>query len=158
MRRLANVLDKLPKRLQPKAKRALREIMYADCRADAESLIERFGCEYEEKYPRAVASLVRDREQLLTFFDFPGAHWQHIRTTNPIESAFSTVRLRQRVTKGAGTRTKGLTMAFKLLAMAQDRWRRLRSPHLVSLVRDGVTFSNGIQVEQRQPTDRKVAA
>jgi transposase-like protein len=156
--RLANVLDKLPKRLQPKAKRALREIMYAENREDAEALMERFGGEYAEKYPRAVASLMRDREQLLTFFDFPGAHWQHLRTTNPIESAFSTVRLRQRVTKGAGTRTKGLTMAFKLLAMAQERWRRLRSPHLVSLVRDGVTFSNGIQVEATETTDRKVAA
>ncbi len=156
--RLGNVLDKLPKRLQAKAKRALREIMYADSREDAENLMERFGCEYEEKYPRAVTSLVRDREKLLTFFDFPGAHWQHIRTTNPIESAFSTVRLRQRVTKGAGTRTKGLTMAFKLLAMAQERWRSLRSPHLVSLVRAGVTFTNGIQVEQSKTTDRKVAA
>lgn len=156
--RVANVLDKLPKRLQPKAKRALREIMYAEGREDAESLMERFGSEYEEKYPRAVASLVRDREKLLTFFDFPAAQWQHIRTTNPIESAFSTVRLRQRITKGAGTRTKGLTMAYKLLAMAQERWRRLRSPHLVSLVRAGVTFTNGIQVQQSETTDRKVAA
>ena len=156
--RLANVLDKLPKRLQPKAKRGLREILYAESREDAASRIERFRCEYEEKYPRAVASLVRDRETLLTFFDFPGAHWQHIRTTNPIESAFATVRLRQRVTKGAGTRTKGLTMAFKLLAMAQERWRRLRSPHLVSFVRDGVTFSNGIPMEASHTADRKVAA
>jgi transposase-like protein len=156
--RLANVLDKLPKRLQPKAKRALREIMYAEAREDAESLVVQFAEAYGAKYPKAVASLRRDQAELLTFFDFPAEHWQHIRTTNPIESAFATVRLRQRVTKGAGSRTKALTMAFKLLAMAEQRWRRLRAPHLVALVRKGISFTNGMQDIQGQTEDRKVAA
>lgn len=156
--RLANVLDKLPKRLQAKAKRALREIMYAETREDAHAGIARFAEDYGAKHPKAVTALRRDAQQLLTFFDFPAAHWQHIRSTNVIESAFATVRLRQRVTKGAGSRTKGLTMAFKLLAMAQDRWRRLKSPHLLPLVWAGIPFANGVQAEKRQSTDRKVAA
>ncbi len=100
--RLANVLDKLPKRLQPKAKAHLREIMNAESRAAAQEEIERFREEYGAKYPKAVASLVRDQDQLLAFFDFPAEHWKHLRTTNPVESTFATVRLRQRVTKGAG--------------------------------------------------------
>jgi transposase-like protein len=156
--RLANVLDKLPKRLQAKAKRALREIMKAETRENAESLIDRFAEDYGAKYPKAVTCIRRDQNKLLTFFDFPAAHWQHIRTTNPIESAFATVRLRQRVTKGAGSRTKALTMAYKLLAMAEQRWRCLRAPHLVALVRSGVKFSNGMQEEQNQSQDRKAAA
>ncbi len=156
--RLANVLDKLPKRVQPHAKRALREIMYAATREDAELLIHRFATEYGDKYPKAVTSLRRDQAQLLTYFDFPAAHWQHIRSTNPIESAFATVRLRQRVTKGAGSRTKGLTMAFKLLRMAEQRWRRLKSPHLLPLVRAGIPFTNGVQATHTHTTDRKVAA
>ena len=107
---LARVLDKLPKRLQAKAKRALHEIMYASCREDAEAEIERFREDYGAKYPKAVESLVRDEDCLLTFFDFPAEHWQHLRTTNAIESTFATVRIRQRVTKGAGSRTKALLM------------------------------------------------
>ena len=144
--RLARVLDKLPKRLQAKAKRALHEIMYADCREDAEAEIERFAEDYGAKYPKAVESLRRDEDCLLSFFDFPAEHWQHLRTTNAIESTFATVRLRQRVTKGAGSRTKALLMAFKLLDMAQKRWRRVTAPHLVALVREGVPFTNGTQV------------
>ena len=144
--RLARVLDKLPKRLQAKAKRALHEIMYAPCREDAEAGIESFASEYGAKYPKAVESLRRDQDCLLSFFDFPAEHWQHLRTTNAIESTFATVRLRQRVTKGAGSRTKALLMAFKLLDMAQKRWRRVNAPHLVALVREGVPFTNGTQV------------
>ena len=144
--RLARVLDKLPKRLQAKAKRALHEIMYAECREDAEAEIERFAEDYGAKYPKAVESLRRDQDSLLSFFDFPAEHWQHLRTTNAIESTFATVRLRQRVTKGAGSRTKALLMAFKLLDMAQKRWRRVNAPHLVALVREGVPFTNGTQV------------
>ena len=117
-------------------------------REDAELLIHRFATEYGDKYPKAVTSLRRDQAQLLTYFDFPAAHWQHIRSTNPIESAFATVRLRQRVTKGAGSRTKGLTMAFKLLRMAEQRWRRINAPHLVPLVRAGVAFRDGLAVER----------
>jgi len=143
--RLANVLDKLPNRLQAKAKRALHEIMNAETREYAAEGIERFTSEYEAKYPKAVASLRRDPELLLTFFDFPAEHWQHIRSTNVIESPFATVRLRQRVTKGAGSRTKALLMAFKLLDMAQQRWRRINAPHLAALVAAGAQFIDGVQ-------------
>ncbi len=144
--RLKNVLDKLPKRLQAKAKRALHEIMYAASRDDAETEIKRFCKDYGAKYPKAVESLLRDQDCLLTFFDFPAEHWQHLRTTNAIESTFATVRLRQKLTKGAGSRNKALLMAYKLLDMAQKRWRRVNAPHLVALVRDGVAFDDGTQV------------
>jgi transposase-like protein len=146
--RIANVLDKLPKRLQGKAKEALHEVMYAESREAAQESIERFARDYEAKYPKAVASLRRDEELLLTFFDFPAEHWQHLRTTNVIESPFATVRLRQRATKGAGSRRKGLMMAFKLLEMAQKRWRRINGAQLVPLVRAGVRFIDGIQAER----------
>jgi transposase-like protein len=152
--RLANVLDKLPQRLQPKAKRALHEIMNAPTRADAETAIVRFAAEYQAKYPKAVVSLERDREKLLTYFDCPAEHWIHLRTTNPVESPFSTVRLRQRVTKGAGSRTKGLMMAFKLLEMAEQRWRKLNAAHLLPLVRANMKFVDGIQ--QERPDRRTV--
>jgi transposase-like protein len=112
--RIANVLDKLPKRLHAKARAALHEIMRAETRKAAEQAIERFAHDYSAKYPKAVASLRRDEELLLTFFDFPAEHWLHVRTGNVIESPFATVRLRQRVTKGAGSRQKGLLMGFKL--------------------------------------------
>src|SRR5213593_3935481 len=156
--KLANVLDQLPQGLQPKAKRALREMMYAATRAEADELIDRFAAVYEPKYPKAAECLVSDREALLTHFDFPAEHCLHIRTTNPVESAFATVRLRQRVTKGAGSRTKGLTMAFKLLAMAEQRWRRVNGAHLLPLVRAGVRFVDGVQVERQEEKDRKDAA
>jgi transposase-like protein len=146
--RIANVLDKLPKRLQARAKQALHEIMEAETRENAQEAIERFTADYGAKYSKAVASLRRDEELLLTFFDFPAEHWQHLRTTNVIESPFATVRLRQRVTKGAGSRQKGLLMAFKLLEMAQQRWRRINRPQLVPLVRAGVEFVEGVQVER----------
>jgi len=155
--RLGNVLDKLPQRLQPKAKRALHDIMNAATRTEAEAGISTFVAEYEPKYPKAVASLTRDQDKLLTFYDFPAEHWVHLRTTNPVESPFSTVRLRQRVTKGAGSRTKGLMMAFKLLEMAEKRWRRLNAPHLVALVRAGVKFVDGVQ-QERPDTGVKDAA
>jgi len=152
--RLVNVLDKLPKGLQPKAKRALHEIMNAETRAQAELLIERFADEYRAKYPKAVESLRRDEEKLLTFYSMPAEHWRHLRTTNPIESPFATVRLRQRVTKGAGSRTKGLTMAFKLLLMAQARWRKLNGAALLPLVRAGVTFEDGKRIEREDTKKR----
>ena len=142
--KLANVLDKLPQRQRPRAKRALHEIMYAPTRADAEKGIGAFVKEFGAKYPKAAACLVEDREALLAFFAYPAEHWLHLRTTNLIESPFSTVRLRQRVTKGAGSRSKGLLMAFKLLDMAQRRWRRLNGAHLLPLVRAGVRFVDGL--------------
>jgi putative transposase len=156
--RLANVLDKLPKRLQPKATRALREIMNAATCADAEAAITAFTAEYQAKYPKAVASLDRDQEKRLTFFDFPAEHWLHLRTTNPVESPFSTVRLRQRVTKGAGSRAKGLVMAYKLLVMAEERWRKLNAPHLLPLVQAKVKFVDGIQQSRNEEARGKEAA
>ncbi len=156
--KMGNVLDKLPKRLQPKAKRALREIMYAETRAHAEEAMDVFIAEYEAKYPKAAACLDADRDRLLTHFALPAEHWQHVRASNVIESPFATVRLRQRVTKGAGSRTKGLLMAYKLLEMAQQRWRRLNGAHLLPLVRAGVTFIDGVQQERNNEGDRKVAA
>ena len=123
--KLANVLDKLPKRLQPRAKRALHEMMYAERRTDCEAARTRFEAEYQPKYSKAVESLTAHWERLVTFFDFPAEHWKHLRTTNVIESPFATVRLRERATRGAGSRTKGLLMAFKLLEMAQLRWRHM---------------------------------
>lgn len=152
--RLANVLDKLPKRLQPKAKRALHEIMNADTKEGAERMTDRFVRDYEAKYPKAVASLRRHGDKLLTFFDFPAEHWLHIRSTNAIESSFATVRLRTRVTKGAGSRSKALTMAFKLLDMAEKRWRRINAPELAQRVANGDRFQDGILVRE----DRKDVA
>jgi putative transposase len=144
LHKLWNVLDKLPKRLQPKAKRALHEIMESATREDAEKAMEAFRREHEAKYPKAVECLLKDADSLLAFFDFPAEHWRHIRTTNAIESVFATVRLRTRVTKGAGSRKAGLMMAYKLMDAASGRWRALHGAHLVKSVLDGETFKDGI--------------
>ena len=141
--KLGNILDTLPKRLQPRVKAALHEVMYAETREQAREAITRFAAQYGAKYPKAVTTLEKDADVLLTFFDFPAEHWKHLRTSNVIESPFATVRLRQRVTKGAGSRTKGLLMAYKLLDMAQVRWRRLDGAHLLPLVRAGTMFEDG---------------
>jgi transposase-like protein len=156
--RTANVLDKLPKRLQPRAKKHLHEIFQAETKEVAQEQVEVFQREYGDRYPKAVASLVRDEEKLLTYYDFPAAHWQTIRSTNVIESAFATVRLRQRVTKGAGSRARGLAMAHQLLAMAQKRWRRIRSPHLVQELLAGTKFLDGRTVNHDDEGVRKSAA
>jgi putative transposase len=148
--KLVNVLDKLPKRLQPRAKEMLHEIMYAPDRESALEEIEHFSEEYDARYPKAVETLTKDQDQLLTFFDFPAEHWVHLRTTNPIESTFSTVKARTRTTKGAGSRKAGLAMAFKLLLAAEKRWRRVNAPHLVALVKAGVKFPKG-KAEMLQP-------
>jgi transposase-like protein len=154
--KLGNVLDKLPKRLQPRAKALLREAMYADTREHAREAMGRFTEEYEAKYPKAVECLRADEEPLLTHFDFPAEHWKHLRTSNVIESPFATVRLRQRVTKGAGSRSKALLMAFKLLDMAQQRWRKLNGAELLPLVRAGVRFVDGVRQErEKKGTERK---
>jgi putative transposase len=156
--KLGNILDKLPKRLQPRVKAALHEVMYADTRAHAREAITRFATEYGAKYPKPVATLEQDADALLTFFDFPAEHWKHLRTSNVIESPFATVRLRQRVTKGAGSRTKGLLMAYKLLDMAQARWRRLDGAHLLPLVRDGSIFVDGVPPVRKRNKPRARAA
>ena len=149
--KLANVLDKLPQRLQPRAKSVLHEMMYAERRADCEAAKLRFDTEYQAKYPKAVESLTAHWERLVTFFDFPAEHWKHLRTTNVIESPFATVRLRERATRGAGSRTKGLLMAFKLLDMAQQRWRRLDATYFLPLVRAGVKFKDGVRLDPVEP-------
>jgi putative transposase len=143
--KIRNILDKLPKRLQPRAKDMLHEIMYAPDRESAREDIERFEEEYGARYPKAVECLLKDRDTLLTFFDFPAEHWIHLRTTNPIESPFATVRARTRRTKGAGSRKAGLAMAFKLALACQDHWRRINAPGLVEPVRAGVEFKDGKQ-------------
>jgi transposase-like protein len=153
--KMVNILDKLPKRLQGKAKRILRDAMNAETKDEANEHLDTFEATFSPKHDKAVKCLTKDRDSLLTFFDFPTEHWKHLRTSNPIESAFSTVRLRQRVTKGAGTRTKALTMAFKLLDMAQKRWRRLNGSHLLPLVRAGATFVDGALFERDDKPDRK---
>jgi len=153
----ANVLDALPKRLHRQAKAAIHEIYQAETRTDADAGIDEFVGVYADKYPKAVAKLIKDRDVLLTFYDFPAAHWVHLRTTNPIESTFATVRARTKVTKGAGTRRRGLVMAYKLLDAAQDRWRKVNSPELVVQVRAGIEFKNGIRVERRTEESRDAA-
>jgi len=156
----ANVLDSLPKRLQPRAKSLLHEMAEAPSRADARKALERFRSELDAKYPKAVAKLDKDWEELTAFFDFPAEHWRHLRTTNPIESSFATVKLRTRVTKGAGSKKAALAMAYKLLDAAQQRWRRFNGHELVTDVLAGVKFKDGIKVtdDDTTTTDEKVAA
>lgn len=158
--KIANVLDALPKRLQPDAKRLLHEMMEAPTRADARRALERFRERFDAKYPKAVAKLDRDWQHLIAFYDFPAEHWRHLRTSNAIESSFATVKLRTRVTKGAGSKKAALAMAYKLLAAAQERWRRFNGHELVADVLAGATFKDGIRVteDDTTTTDERVAA
>src|SRR5574337_513148 len=125
MHKTGNVLDKLPKHIQPRAKQNLHQIWMAETKAEAEKAFDHFIASYEAKYPKATECLAKDREVLLTFYDFPAEHWIHLRTTNPIESTFATVRLRTAKTRGMLTRDTMLTMVFKLSMSAKKRWRRL---------------------------------
>jgi putative transposase len=147
----ANVLDKMPKRLQPQAKAMLHEIWMSDTRENAHRAFDLFVATYLAKYLKACECLSKDRDVLLTFYDFPAEHWIHLRTTNPIESTFATVRLRTKRTKGCGTRTACLTMVFKLMQSAQKRWRTLNGSERIPDVIQGIPFVNG----EKQP---KVAA
>jgi transposase-like protein len=158
--KIARALDALPKRLQPRAKGMLHEIMEAPTRADARAALERFRGEFDAKYPKAVAKLDRDWAALTAFYDFPAEHWRHLRTSNAIESSFATVKLRTRVTKGAGSKKAALAMAYKLLDAAQERWRRFNGHELVSDVLAGVKFKDGIRVtdDETTTTDERVAA
>ncbi len=149
----ANVLNVLPKSAQPAARRAIAEIRDATDRAHALKAIEVFAVDYGAKWPKAVAKITDDTEVLLSFFDFPAEHWIHLKTTNPIESTFATVRLRTKVTKGPGSKGAGLAMAFKLIESAADRWRAVNAPHLVALVRAGATFRNGLLVERSDDSE-----
>jgi transposase-like protein len=146
--KIANVLAALPKSAHPGAKKALAEIWNAEDRQHALAAEKAFSAAYAAKFPKATAKITDDLDQLLAFYDYPAEHWIHLRTTNPIESTFATVRHRTKVTKGPGSRAAGLAMAFKLIESAQDRWRAVNAPHLVALVRAGATFINGKLVER----------
>ena len=145
----ANVLAALPKRLQPAAKTAIASIYSAESRTDAIDAARRFADSFAD-HPKATKKITGELDTLLAFYDYPTEHWIHLRTTNPIESTFATVRLRTRVTRGAGSRQAALAMAYKLLDAAQDRWRRINAPHLVPLVRAGAVFIDG-QPQERNP-------
>ena len=140
----ANVLNKMPKSVQPRAKEALHEIWMAETRDAANKAFDRFLEKYGAKYEGACECLKKDRAELLTFYDFPAEHWKHLRTTNPIESTFATIRLRHRRTKGNGTRKASLAMMFKLAQAAQKRWRRLNGPEQMALILQGRTFVDGV--------------
>jgi putative transposase len=144
----ANVLDKLPKRLQPAAKEQLHQIWMAEKKADAQQAFDTFLETYHAKYPKAVECLQKDRDVLLAFYDFPAEHWIHLRTTNPIESTFATVRLRHRKTKGNGTRKACLTMVYKLMESAAKRWRLLNGSDFLPEVIAGVQFIDGIKPQE----------
>ena len=147
----ANVLDKLPKRLQPGAKERLHNIWMSDTREHANEAFDLFLKTYQAKYPKACECLAKDRDVILTFYDFPAEHWIHIRTTNPIESTFATVKHRQRKTKGNGSRLACLTMVFKLMESAAKKWRILNGANVLPDVIQGTQFIDGIK-------ENKVAA
>jgi transposase-like protein len=150
--KIANVLSALPKSAHPSAKKALAEIWNAEDLDHARRAVAAFKLAYGAKFAKAVAKVTDDLDELLAFYDFPAEHWIHLRTTNPIESTFATVRHRTKVTKGPGSKAAGIAMAFKLIEAAQARWRAVNAPHLVALVRAGATFNKGKLVERRTTT------
>jgi putative transposase len=145
----ANVLNKLPKSMQPKVKASLHEIWMASTRDEAYKAFDNTIALYRAKYPKAMECLVKDKEELLSFYDFPAEHWIHIRTTNPIESAFSTVRLRTHKSRNCGSRDTTLAMVFKLMEVAQKRWIKIRGFSLLTLVVNNVKFIDGVQVSEQ---------
>jgi len=151
-----NVLAALPKSAHPGAKAALAQIWGAEDREHALKAAKAFQDSYGAKWPKATAKITEHLDVLLAFYDYPAEHWIHLRTTNPIESTFATVRLRQRVTKGPGSRAAGVAMAFKLIESAQHRWRAVNAPHLVSLVRAGATFQKGKLVERPNESGEQI--
>ncbi len=149
----ANILNCLPKSLQPKAKAALQEIWMAETKEDAEKAFDSFLDRFGDKYPKAAECLRKDREDLLAFYDFPAVHWVHIRTTNPIESTFSTVRLRTRKTRNCGSRETILAMVFKLIQSAEKRWKRIKGFDLIGEVIGGVVFKDGVRATDQPDRD-----
>jgi transposase-like protein len=156
--KIANILGALPKSAHPGAKKALAEIWNAEDRRHALDAVTSFQAAYGAKFPKAVAKLTDDLDELLAFYDYPAEHWIHLRTTNPIESTFATVRHRTKITRGPGSRSAGLAMAFKLIEAAQGRWRAVNAPHLVALVRAGAVFVAGKLVERPDETPQPEAA
>jgi transposase-like protein len=153
--KMANILNKLPKSVQPKVKADLQEIWMAQTREQAHKAFDRTLKRFEAKYPKAMACLAKDRDELLAFYDYPAEHWVHIRTTNPIESTFATVRLRTKRSRNCGSRTTTLAMVFKLLQSAQKRWRRIKHFQKLELVVNNVKFQDGEQVIDQ--SDRNAA-
>ncbi len=151
----ANVLNKLPKSMQPKVKEALHDIWMAATRDDAFTAFDRAQARFSAKYPKAMACLAKDRKEMLAFYDFPAEHWAHIRTTNPIESTFATVRLRTKRTRNCGSRDTTLAMVYKLLESAQKNWKRIKGFKLLTLVVNNVEFKDGEQVTDQ--SDRNAA-
>jgi transposase-like protein len=156
--KIANVLGALPKSAHPGAKKALAEIWNAEDKTHARDAAKAFAATYGARFDKAVFKVLDDLDELLAFYDFPAEHWIHLRTTNPIESTFATVRHRTKVTKGPGSRAAGLSMAFKLIQAAQTRWRAVNAPHLVALVRAGATFVAGKLVERPDEHPQSEAA
>src|SRR5579875_857718 len=156
--KVVNVLDCLPESAQPAARKALAQIRDAEDREHAEQAVRDFAAAYQARYPKAVAKITDGQEELLAFFDMPAEHWVHLKTSNPIESTFATVRLRTKVTKGPGSRAAGLAMAFKLIEAASERSRYVNGPHLAALVRAGAKFEKGVLIERPDEAEIKVAA
>ena len=148
MHKTGNVLNKLPKSLPPRANNDVHPIWRAESRAQALRAFEVFVEKYEAKYPAAVECLVKDKDELLAFYDFPAEHWTHLRTTHPIESTFATVRLRHRKTKGSGTRLACLAMVYKLMRIAEKRWKRLKGSQRLRQLVSGHTFVDGVLQEK----------
>jgi transposase-like protein len=148
--KIANVLDKLPKRLQAQAKSSLHEMMRANTKSDAEKELKYFIKNYEDKYPKAVECLVKSWIELTTYFDFPASHWIHLRTTNPIESSFATVKLRTRVTKGAGSKKCAEVMAFKLLIECEKKWRAINGVNEIKNLIEGLAYKDGVMVPNKK--------
>src|SRR5258706_9128077 len=156
--KIGNVLSALPKSAHPGAKKALAEFWNAEDREHARRAVAAFKLAYGAKFGKAVAKITDDLDELLAFYDFPAEHWIHLRTTNPIESTFATVRHRTKVTRGPGSKAAGLAMAFKLIEAGQARWRAVNAPHLVALVRAGARFDKGRLVERPANLGTEAAA
>ena len=154
--KVANILDAMPKTAQRTAKKMLDEIRNAEDGELARAAAAKFDATYRAKFPKAADKLANDLDRLLAFYDYPADHWVHLKTSNPIESTFATVRQRTKVTKGPGSRAAGLAMAYKLIGTAEDGWRRINSPHLAALVRAGAKFEKGQHVTTN-PEDQVAA-
>ena len=157
MHKTANVLGNVPKSMQPKIKSALQDIWMADTKEDAHKAFDKTIKQFEPKYPKAMSCLLKDKEEMLAFYDFPAEHWQHIRSTHVIESMFATIRLRTTKIKNCGSRKTNLSMAFKLAQSAESRWRKIRGFRLLADIIQGVKFQDGVKVEQQNQDFRRVA-
>ena len=158
MHKTANLLNKLPKSQQPKAKRSLQEIWMAETSKDAEAAFDAFIAAYELKYEKAAECLAKDRQALLAFYDFPAEHWKHLRTSNPIESTFATVRHRTIRSKGCLSNKTALAMVFKLVDAAQKSWRRLDGHNQLPKLIQGVRFTDGIEVAANSASSKSQTA